>query len=323
MSVDLSVRVGKLRLKNPVIVASGTFGYAQEFKDLLNLKRLGAITTKTVTLNPHSGNSPPRIVETPAGLLNSIGLQNEGVDNFIKEKLPFLKKIGVPIIASIGAQEKDEFEELARRLDSQDGLDAIELNISCPNIEVHSQKCVVHSKRRGSANRKLQTKLIAQDPHSTYEVVKAVRRVTKKTLISKLCPNVTDIVEIAAAAVRAGTDALSLINTLYGLSIDIQTRRSNLGNIVGGLSGPAIKPLALYMVYRIARSLDIPIIGMGGIVNSYDALEFILAGATAVGIGTANFINPGVSIEIIKGIKEYLLNNKIKAVKNLIASLRV
>jgi dihydroorotate dehydrogenase (NAD+) catalytic subunit len=300
---DLSVRIGKIRLSNPVMVASGTFGYAEEFKDLVNLKKLGAIVTKSITLKPTKGNPPPRICETPSGMLNAIGLQNDGAEDFLKSKLPFLKRVGVPIIVSIAGRGKDEFVELVKRLDKV-GIDGLELNISCPNIGAGQL-------------------FVAQDEKAAYNVVKAVRKVTRSTLITKLSPNVTDIVPIAKAAVRAGTDALALVNTFTGMSIDIETRTPRLGNITGGLSGPAIKPIAIRMVWEVAREVDAPIIGMGGIMNAEDALEFIIAGATAVAVGTANLVNPKASVEIIEGIKEYIVKNNIKKISNLTGTLKI
>ena len=261
------VKIGKINLKNPVMVASGTFGYAEEFKGLIDLKKLGAIVTKTITLDPKEGNPMPRICETSSGMLNAIGLQNKGVDNFIEEKLPYLSKIGVPVIVSISGDCADEFFELAKRLDREKHVDGIELNLSCPNI-----------KARG---------LIAQDKDAT------------------LSPNVTDIVEIAEAACEAGADSVSLINTLIGMAIDVETGKPKLGNITGGLSGPCIKPIALRMVWEVAKNIDKPVIGMGGIMTAQDAVEFLIAGAKAVQIGTANFIDPGVCEKIIKGVKKY------------------
>ena len=302
---NLGIKIGWLKLKNPVIAASGTFGFGKEFKDFINLKKLGAITTKTITLKPRKGNLLPRTCETPCGLLNSIGLENPGIEVFIKEKMPFLKQIGIPIIISIAsADDPQEFVILAKRLDKIKEIAAIELNISCPNIRENPR-------------------LISQDPKATYNLVKAVRKVTQKIIITKLSPNVTDILEIAQAAKAAGTDALSLVNTFYGMGIDINTKRPKLGSIIGGLSGPAIKPIALSLVYKVAQNLKVPIIGMGGIMNTADALEFILAGATAISVGTANFINPKASIEIIEGIKKYLIKNNIKDIKKLIGSIKL
>lgn len=311
MPAKLSVNIGKLKLKNPVMIASGTFGWLEEFKDFINLKSLGAIVTKTITLRPRQGNPPPRTCETPAGMLNSIGLENPGIDTFLRERLPTLSKIGVPIITSIASEEDpDEFVILARQLDKINAVSAIELNISCPNVK--------------DANRMSHiANLISQDPKATYAVVKAVRKVTQKPLITKLSPNVTDIAEIALAAEKAGSDAISLINTLVGMSIDIEQRRPKIAAVLGGLSGPAIRPIAVRMVWEVYRRINIPIVGMGGIINTNSALEFFIAGATAIAIGTANFINPRVSIEIIEGIKKYLLKNKISDIKMLTGSLKI
>ena len=307
--INLSVKIGKLKLNNPVLVASGTFGCGEEFKNLIDLNKLGAIVSKTVTLMPRRGNPMPRTIETACGLLNSIGLENEGIKNFIKHKIPYLDKVKTAIIISIGGETAKEFRSLAEILNRQNIVDAIELNISCPNIRAHRKK--------------LRTKLIAQDPRATYQVVKAARRATRKVLITKLSPNVTDIIEIARAAQEAGTDALSLINTVYGMSVDLTKRQPHLASIFGGLSGPAIKSIALYMVYQVAQRIKLPIIGMGGIMTVQDSLEFFLAGATAVAVGTANFINPKVSVEIIEGIKEYLIKHKIKDIKSLIRALKI
>lgn len=304
MQPKLSINIGKLKLKNPVMVASGTFGYGEEFKDFVNLKELGAIVTKTITLKPRQGNPAPRTCETPAGMLNSIGLENPGQEAFIREKLPSLKKIGVPIIVSIASEDDpEEFIILARRLDKIEGVAAIELNISCPNI-------------RGKKY------LISQDAKATYEIVNRVRSATKKALITKLSPNVTDIVEIAKAAEEAGIDAISLVNTLTGMSIDTRTRKPKIASGIAGLSGPAIRPVAVRMVNEVYRNIELPIIGMGGIIDALSALEFIIAGATAISVGTANFINPAVTAEIILGLKKYFILNKIRDIKELTGSLK-
>ncbi len=307
---NLSVKIGKLKLQNPAMVASGTFGYAEELKDFINLKNLGAIVTKTVTLKPRKGNPAPRTCETPAGMLNSIGLENPGIDSFLKEKLPFLKRIGVPIIVSIASEEgPDEFAILAKKLDKIKEISAIELNISCPNIR--SQRSEV----RGQ-------KLISQDSRATYEVVKSVRKATSKTLITKLSPNVTDIAEIALAAEKAGSDAVSLINTLTGMSIDVKTKKPKIASITGGLSGPAIRPIAVRMVWEVFQKINIPIIGMGGIMDTISAMEFFIAGARAVAVGSGNFINPRVAQEIIDGLKQYLKKNKISDINKLTGALQ-
>jgi len=299
----MKIKIGKLELKNPVLVASGTFGYAKEFSPYLDIKKLGGIITKTITLHPRQGNFPPRIVETASGMLNAIGLQNEGIDKFLKEKLPFLRKIGVPIIISIGADTIQGYVKLAKILGKVKGVSALELNISCPNV--------------GGEHR-----LISQDKDATYQLVKETREATEMTLITKLSPNVTDIVSIAQAAKDAGSDAVSLVNTFLGMSVDIQTKAPRLGNITGGLSGPAIKPIALRMVWQVAKSINIPVIGMGGIMNADDAIEYIIAGASAVCVGTANLIDPSISIKILKGIEVYLKKNKIKDIKKLIGCLK-
>lgn len=306
MKADLNVVIGKLRLKNPVMVASGTFGYAEEFKDFFDLKQLGAVVTKTVTLAPRPGNPAPRTCETPAGLLNSIGLENPGIDVFLNEKLPFVRKLGVPLIVSI-ASERDpaEFVELARRLEKVAAVAALELNISCPNV-----------KHAGAA-----TALISQDAAATKAVVRSVRRVSTKTIITKLSPNVTDIVPIALAAQEAGSDAVALINTVTGMCVDVRRRSSRIAMPVGGLSGPAVRPIAVRMVWEAYRKITIPIIGMGGIVDTFSALEFIIAGATAVSVGTANFTDPAVTARIIGGLKTYLEEHKIDSVRSLTGSI--
>lgn len=306
MQPKLCVKIGNLNLKNPVLVASGTFGYGEEFGGFIDLKKLGAIVTKTITLNPRQGNKPARTCETPSGMLNSIGLENPGLEIFLQEKLPALKRFGVPLIISIASQAgPEEFVVLAKRLDREDGVSAIELNISCPNIKAHNKK------------------LIAQDSKAAYNLVKSVRRVTKRTLITKLSPNVTDIAEVAQAAESAGTDAVSLINTLMGMSIDVQKKAPKIAGITGGLSGPAIRPVAVRMVWEVYNKINIPIIGMGGIIDTQSALEFFIAGSAAISVGTANFINPKVTVEIISGLKQYLTRNKIKDIKLLTGSINL
>ncbi|MDD5477302.1 MAG: dihydroorotate dehydrogenase [Candidatus Omnitrophica bacterium] len=300
---DLSVSIGKLKLKNPVMVASGTFGYAEEFRDFVDLKKLGAIVTKTITIKARYGNFPPRTCETPAGMLNSIGLENPGINKFIKEKLPFLKKLTIPIIVSIAAEESpDEFAILAKQLDSIDEVSAIELNISCPNLH--------------------KDKLISQDAKDTFELVSSVRKLTRKCLITKLSPNVISISEIALAAQDAGSDAVALINTLGGMSIDVNKRVPKLGSWAGGLSGPAIRPVAVKMVWEAYNKIKIPIIGMGGIMDTASALEFLIAGSSAISIGTANFINPKASLEIICGLEQYMADNNIQDLSKLTGKLK-
>jgi len=303
MKVNLSVKIGKLKLNNPVMVASGTFGYAEEFKDFINLKKLGAIVTKTITLSPRRGNPPARTCETPSGMLNSIGLENPGLEAFLKDKLPFLEKLGIPIIMSIASEEDPrEFIELVKRLNKHKAVSALELNISCPNVIG-------------------QESLISQDCQATYSIVKSIRRITAKTLITKLSPNVTCISDLAKAAQDAGSDCVALINTLSGMSINVEKQSPRLAAVVGGLSGPAIRPVALKMVWEAYNKISIPIIGMGGIIDISSALEFFIAGASAISIGTANFINPRVSVEIISGLSGYLKRKKIKNMHSLTGSL--
>ncbi len=302
--IRTEVRIGRMMLRTPVTVASGTFGYASEFSGFFDLRILGAVTTKTVTLKPRRGNVPPRTCETPAGMLNSVGLENPGIDVFLKEKMPFLAGYKVPVIVSIASESDNrEFIELARRLDHCREAAAIELNISCPNIR--------HTTARPG------TSLIAQDAGATYRLVKAVRAVTKKTIITKLSPNVTDIVSIAAAAEEAGSDAVALINTITGMSIDASSRKSRIGAVIGGLSGPAIRPVAVRMVWEVSRRVSIPVIGMGGICDTDSALEFLLAGASAVAVGTGNFLSPSLADEIVKGIREYMRENRFGSVSML------
>ncbi len=311
MKPSLCVKIGRLRLKNPVMVASGTFGYAEEFKGFMDVTLLGAIVSKTITVRPRQGNPPPRTCETPSGMLNSIGLENPGLDCFVKEKLPLLGRIGVPVIVSIASEDSPaEFTALARRLDGLRAVSAIELNISCPNVRTQEHKST-------STQR-----LIAQDGRATYELVHAVRRVTKKTLIVKLSPNVTDITEIALAAERGGADAVSLINTVTGMSIDVEMKRPKIASGIAGLSGPAIRPVAVRMVWEVFRKIKIPIIGMGGIIDVPSALEFFIAGAAAVSIGTANFIDPAASVKVIRGISNYLREKKIDSISKLTGSLQ-
>ena len=300
----LATKIGSLKLNNPVIAASGTFGYGQEYKDLVRPSILGAIITKSITLAPSTGNAPPRIWESTAGMLNSIGLQNDGIEDFLDNKLSYLNDSGTNIIVSIAGKRKNEYAELAKRLDVAT-VGAIEVNISCPNIEHHGK-----------------ARLFAQDIKATSAIVRAARRATKKTLIVKLSPNVTDIAEIAKAAEGAGADAISLINTLIGMDVDIVTQKPRLGNITGGLSGPAIKPIALCMTWQVYRAVKVPIIGMGGITSTEDALAFFLCGASAVQVGTANFVNPQVMPSIIDGLSNYLKKHKIKSIRELIGKLK-
>jgi len=302
---ELSINLSGIKMKNPVMVASGTFAYGEEFAEIIDLGKLGAIVTKTITLKPRLGSSPPRIIETPSGMLNAIGLENKGVEDFIEERLPFLLRFDTPVIVSIGGETIEEYINLSRILNKVKGIAGLEMNISCPNIRYKKEKA------KGSF------RLFAQDAKATQEVVRRARKVTKLPLIVKLSPDVTDITEIAKVAQNAGADVLSLVNTFLGMAIDIPSRQPKLANITGGLSGPAIKPLALRMVYEVARRVKLPLIGMGGICNFEDALEFFIAGAKAIAIGTANFINPRTTLEIIEGIEGYLKENKIKSIKQL------
>jgi dihydroorotate dehydrogenase (NAD+) catalytic subunit len=302
--VDLSVNIGRLRLENPVMTASGTFGYGGEFDGLMDLNRLGGIIVKGISLLPAKGNPPPRIVETACGMLNAIGLENVGLEAFINDKLPFLKTLAVPVIANIYGKTVDEYVRLAERLETIDPVAGVEVNISCPNVTAGGVAFGV-------------------DPNLAYDVIKAVRQKTKKAVIAKLSPNVTDITEIARKVEDAGADAISLINTLTGMAIDIDSRRPVLANITGGLSGPAIKPVALRMVWQTAQVVKVPLIGIGGIMTARDALEFMVAGATAVQVGTANFVNPRATMEILDGITSYLIQKGIKKAKDLIGTLKI
>jgi dihydroorotate dehydrogenase (NAD+) catalytic subunit len=298
----MTVNIGGISLQNPVMTASGTFGYAREFDPLIDLNRLGGIIVKGLALKPVKGNPPPRIVETACGMLNAIGLENVGIDAFVADKMPFLRTLKPPVIANIYGTRVEEYAELAGRLDAVDGVAGVEVNISCPNV-----------KAGGVA--------FGADPTAAGSVVNAVRRSTRKPVIVKLSPNVTDITAIARSAEAAGADALSLINTLIGMAIDIETRRPRLANITGGLSGPAIKPVALRMVGQVARATRLPVIGSGGIMRAEDAIEFFIAGARAVQVGTANFVNPRSTIEIIDGIERYLERHGIADIAQLVGTL--
>jgi len=299
---DLTVDIGGLKLNNPVMTASGTFGYAREFEAYLDLNRLGAVIVKGLSLQPSKGNPPPRIVETACGMLNAIGLENVGVEAFIQDKLPFLCSLSIPTLANIYGKTVDDYALLAERLEPLDAVKGVEVNISCPNV-----------KEGGVA--------FGSDPGIVREVVAAVREKTGKHLMVKLSPNVTDIVQIARAAEDSGADALSVINTVTGMAVDLATRRPKLANITGGLSGPAIKPVALRMVWQVAQAVRIPVVGVGGIMNAKDALEFMMVGATAVQVGTANFVNPGGTMEIVDGMAAWLEEQGIGDVKALIGAL--
>jgi dihydroorotate dehydrogenase (NAD+) catalytic subunit len=300
---NLAVEVAGIKMKNPIMVASGCFGFGQEYNRFYDLSRLGGIMTKGTTLEPKLGNPPPRIAETPAGMLNSIGLQNPGVEKVISEELPWLSQFDVQVIVNISGYSIAEFEELAQRLDGVPGVAGLELNISCPNI-----------KGGGMA--------FGTDPHSAAQVVKSVRAKTKLPLIVKLSPNVTEITEIAKAVESAGADGVSLINTLLGMAIDIKKRRPVLANVMGGLSGPAVKPIAVRMVYQVYRAVKIPIIGMGGITTFEDVVEFMLAGADAVAIGAGNFLDPYLPLKIIEDLEGWLLKEGIKDIGEIIGQCK-
>ncbi len=289
---DLQVDLGGLVLNNPITVASGTFGYGREYEKYLNIAELGAVIVTGTTLEPRLGNRPPRIIETASGMLNAIGLENPGVDVFLAEHLPYLKDKGVTVIANIAGNSVEEYAQLASQIEGSSGVGAIELNISCPNVE------------KGGLQ-------FGTSPQMVEDVVKAVGNETSLPIIPKLSPNVSDIVEIALAAEAAGAHALSMINTLMGMAVDINLQKPVLGNVFGGLSGPAIKPVALRMIYQVYQAVDIPILGGGGIMNYEDAIEFFLVGASAISIGTANFVHPTITNDILEGIKKYLIEREL------------
>jgi dihydroorotate dehydrogenase (NAD+) catalytic subunit len=300
--MNLTIHIGHLKLKNPVMTASGTFGYGEEYADFVNLNKLGAIVVKGISLEKWDGNPAPRICETPCGMLNAIGLQNIGLKSFLTDKLPYLRKFTTRIIVNILGKNIPEYVKLARALDDS-GVDGIELNVSCPNV-----------KKGGIA--------FGTDKKALSHLISQVRQSVKTSLIiTKLSPNVSSIPDFARVAEDAGSDAISLINTIPGMAIDIETWKPKLANITGGLSGPAIKPVAVRMVWEASRSVKIPVIGVGGIINAEDAIEFLLAGATAIQVGTGNFINPNATIEITQGISVYLKRKRIKSVKDIIGAL--
>jgi dihydroorotate dehydrogenase (NAD+) catalytic subunit len=300
---DLKISIGSLRLKNPVMTASGTFGYGEEYSSLVNLHRLGAIIVKGISLLPRQGNPPPRIAETACGMLNAIGLENVVLEKFLSDKLPFLQGINTPLIVNILGDTVQDYQQLAARLNEEEKVAALEVNISCPNV-----------KQGGVA--------FGTDPEMAHAVTKGVRQHFSGPVIVKLSPNVTDISEIARAVEEAGADAVSLINTVLGMAIDIESGQPKLANIFGGLSGPAIKPIALRMVWQVADCVSIPIIGIGGITTPEDAIEFILAGACAIQVGTTNFINPKASEEILQGIEKYLTENSMTSLQDIIGRAR-
>jgi dihydroorotate dehydrogenase (NAD+) catalytic subunit len=302
---SLTVNLGDgLVLKNPIIASSGTFGYGEEYAGVLDLNRLGAIVVKGLSVEPRAGNPAPRLVETPSGLLNAIGLANVGLEAFLSEKLPFLRRFDVKIIVNIFGGTIEEFEQLTDRLSDAQGVHALEVNVSCPNV------------KQGGMS-------FGQSVTGVFEVVRAVRRKTRLPMIVKLSPNVTDVTEIAKAAHAAGASALSLINTVLGMAIDVETRRPKLASWTGGLSGPAIRPIAVRMVWEVSRAVPIPIIGIGGVTCGEDAVEFLLAGASAVAVGTANFMNPRSTVDIVDGLTRYMTRHGINDVRNLVGAIDV
>ncbi|MBR8721648.1 Dihydroorotate dehydrogenase B (NAD(+)), catalytic subunit [Bacteroides pyogenes] len=301
---DLNVNIGELKMKSPVMTASGTFGYGEEFTDFIDIARIGGIVVKGTTLHKREGNLYPRMVETPSGMLNAVGLQNKGVDYFVEHIYPRIKDVQTNIIVNVSGSAIEDYVKTAEILNELDKIPAIELNISCPNVKQGGMSFGVSAK-------------------AASEVVKAVRSAYKKTLIVKLSPNVTDITEIARAAEESGADSISLINTLLGMAIDAERKRPVLSTITGGLSGPAVKPVALRMVWQVSNVVNIPVIGMGGIMNWKDAVEFMLAGASAVQIGTANFVDPRVTIQVEDGINNYLDRHGYNSVKEIIGALEV
>ena len=301
---DLSVKIGGLNLKNPVMTASGTFGYGLEFADFVNLEEIGGIIVKGTTMHPREGNPYPRMYETASGMLNCVGLQNKGVDYFCSHIYPQIKDIRTNMIVNVSGSCPEDYAECAARIDELEHIPAIELNISCPNV-----------KQGGMA--------FGVTPEGAASVVKAVREAYHKTLIVKLSPNVTSVADIARSVVDAGADALSLINTLMGMAIDIEKKRPVLSINTGGLSGPAVKPVALRMVWQVAQAVNVPVIGLGGIMNARDAIEFLLAGASAIQIGTANFIDPAVTVKVAKGINDYLDSHGYSSVSEIIGALEV
>ncbi len=302
--MDLSVKIGSLRLRNPLIAASGCFGYGLEYADIVDLSALGGVAVKGLFLKERDGHPPPRIVETPSGMLNAIGLQGIGIRRFIEEKMPGLRERGAVVIVNICGSTRDEYVELARILSDVEGVAALELNISCPNI------------KEGGIT-------FGCDLHATFDVVSAVRRATPLPIVPKLTPNVTDVASFARASEDAGADAVSLVNTFLAMAIDVETRRPRLSNVMGGLSGPAIRPIAVRMVYECARQVTIPVIGMGGIATARDVIEFMIAGATAVQIGTANFVDPFIWPKLLDGIRDYMERHRLARLADVIGTLRL
>ena len=303
MSVDMEVTLGGLSLRNPVVLASGTCGYGTEYCDLLDVTRLGGIVTKGLTLRKREGNAPPRIAETPCGLINSIGLENVGLDLFIEQKLEAVRGLNTKVFINVAGSTVDDYVRVVSRLSREDGIDAFELNVSCPNVE--------------------DGLMFGADPGLTYTLVSEVRKETALPLFVKLSPNTSDILQVGVSAVEAGADGLSLINTLHGMVIDVETRKPVLGNETGGLSGPALRPVAVYYVRLISRSVRVPVIGMGGIMSWRDALEFILAGAWAVQVGTGLFSDPGLPLAIVEGLADYCERHGVERIADLVGEIDV
>jgi dihydroorotate dehydrogenase (NAD+) catalytic subunit len=300
---DMSVEIAGIKLRNPVMPASGTFGYGEEYTPFIDMEKIGAIVTKGLSLKPKAGNPTPRIAETVSGMLNAIGLQNVGIDAFIQHKMPFLRTVNTPVIANFFGNTLEEYGEVAKRLNDIPEIAAGELNISCPNV------------KQGGI-------VFGTDPKAASEVVALVRKNLQKPLIVKLTPNVTDITVVARAVEEAGADAIACINTLTGMSVDVNTRKPRIANMTGGLSGPAIRPVAVRMVHQVVQTVSVPVIGIGGIVKAMDALEFLIVGAKAVQVGTANFVDPTAMISIIEGIEEFLIAEGIDDIHDLIGSLK-
>jgi dihydroorotate dehydrogenase (NAD+) catalytic subunit len=301
---DLSVEIAGIKLRNPVMPASGTFGYGEEYAPFLDLEKIGAIVTKGLSLKPKAGNPTPRIAETISGMLNAIGLQNVGIDAFIKHKMPFLRTVNTPVIANFFGNTLEEYGEVAMRLNDIPEIAAAELNISCPNV------------KQGGI-------VFGTDPRAASEVVRLVRKKLQKPLIVKLTPNVTDITVVARAVEESGADAIACINTITGMSVDVHTRKPRLANRTGGLSGPAIRPIAVRMVHQVVQTVSVPVIGIGGIVRAMDALEFLIVGARAVQVGTANFVDPAAMLTIIEGLEEFCIEEGLSDINELIGSLKL
>ncbi len=324
MADGIGVRIGGLRLANPILAAAGTFGYGVEFRRSVRLEELGGIVTKTITRQPRAGNPPPRLAETPSGMLNAVGLQNVGLDAFLSEKLPEAASLHVPVIVSVLGESLEDVQILCARLDEQPAVAAIELNLSCPNLKrtVEGQGWRVEAGPTTLHPSPFTPMMVAQDADATRELVTAARAKTAKPLIAKLSPDVTDLRVIAQAAERAGADAIAVGNTFTGMSLDPRTRRSRLGSLTGGLSGPAIRPLAVYRVWMVSQAVRCPVIGIGGIVRGEDAVEFFLAGASAVAVGTAHFADPAAALAVLKGLRRHLARHRMSSMQELIGTLQ-